>query len=32
MLSRLGDLREDAGEKLEDIESLTLGVRGEGSS
>jgi hypothetical protein len=30
MFSRLGDLREDAGEKLEDIESLTLGVRGEG--
>jgi hypothetical protein len=26
MFSRLGDLGEDAGEKLEDIESLTLGV------
>ena len=26
MLSRLGDLGEDAGEKLEDVEGLALGV------
>jgi hypothetical protein len=30
LLSRLGDLSEDAGEEVEDVEGLALGIAGEG--